>query len=71
MLSDLFFRYGFNQFYNDEINSYNALRILLIQGDPLDSSFIIPNEKGKSSIMVLFGSDVYDPSTITHGKELY
>ena len=71
MLSDLFFRYGFNQVYNGEINSKNALRILLIQGDPLDSSSIIPKKIDESSIMFLYGSDVYEPSTITHGKELY
>ncbi len=69
MLSDLFFRYGFNQVYNGQISSDNALRILLIQGEvPDKSSSIYPCEKGKSSLMLLYNHDVYSPSTITHGK---
>ena len=68
MLSDLFFRYGFKEEFNYQIDTLDTKRLHLIlqKRSSIKSSFSLVSEK-QQSIMVLCNREVYNPSVITHG----
>ncbi len=66
MLSDLFFRYGFNEEFNFDTLRGKRLNIILQMGPSVESSFTLCSKK-LMSVMVLFNKEVFNPSAITHG----